>query len=77
MININLDKAKTISHDLRRSARTAEFEPYDSIVSKQIPGEVEQAEAERKKIREKFTVYQTQIDKAQSVEELKEIIKFE
>lgn len=77
MIKINLDKAKTISHELRRTARTAEFEPYDNLIAKQIPGEAEKAEAERKKIREKYTKYQSQIDKAETVDQLKEIIHFQ
>ena len=76
MISINLDKAKTISHSLRRTARATEFEPHDNLISKQIPGQVEQAEEERKKIREKYTQIQSQIDQAGSVDELKEIIKF-
>jgi hypothetical protein len=77
MIKINLEKAKDISHNLRREARTAEFEPYDNVIAKQIPGETKKAEIERKKIREKYAAYQTQIDEAQTAEELAEIVKFQ
>jgi hypothetical protein len=77
MIKINLDKAKTISHELRRAARAAEFEPYDVAISKQIPGEFETAEAKRAEIRAKYASYQYEIDNAQNVEALKELIKFQ
>jgi hypothetical protein len=77
MISINLDKAKTISHELRRTARTAEFEPYDNLIAKQIPGESAAAEAKRVEIRAKYAAYQAKIDEAESVEVLKELIKFQ
>lgn len=77
MIKINLEKAKDISHNLRREARTAEFQPHDNVIAKQIPGETEKAEAERKKIREKYAAYQDKIDQAETVEELAEIVKFQ
>ena len=53
MIHINLNKAKQIAHKIRRSARQVEFQPYDSAISKQIPGEVTRAEEQRKAIRKK------------------------
>lgn len=76
MIKINLEKAKNIAHNLRRAARTAEFEPYDNIIAKQIPGETENAETERSKIRAKYASYQYEIDNARSVEQLTELLKF-
>lgn len=76
MIKINLDKAKTISHEMRRAARTAEFQPYDNVISKQIPGEFEKAEAMRSQIRIKYASYQYEIDNAESIEQLKELISF-
>ena len=45
MITINIDKAKTIAHDIRRAARAEEFKPHDEIIMKQIPG-VDAAAAE-------------------------------
>ena len=38
MITVNIDKAKVISHDKRREARSAEFAPLDEVIMKQIPG---------------------------------------
>lgn len=75
MITINLDKAKNIAHDKRRAARAKEFEPLDAIIMKQIPGnDSAKAEAERQKIRDKYAALQTQIDAAQTVEELKALL---
>jgi hypothetical protein len=75
MIVINLGKAKSISHDKRRKARELEFAPYDEVISKQIPGKpASDAEDKRQQIRDKYAVIQTQIDSAQTVEELKNIL---
>lgn len=75
MIKVNIPKAKTITHDLRRAARSAEFEPYDNIIAKQLPGmSVQQAEAVRQAIREKYAQIQVSIDNAVSEEELLSII---
>ena len=72
MITINIDKAKAISHDKRRDARTKEFAPLD--IKATIPSEAAQAEADRQAIREKYAVIQEQIDAAQDVEELTGIV---
>ncbi len=74
MININLDKAKTIAHNIRRAARLKEFRPYDEAISKQIPGQMEGAEVARQSIREKYGVMQSQIDTASSPEQLKDAL---
>lgn len=75
MITINMDKAKGIAHDLRRAARAKEFEPYDNVIAKQIPGTAfQEAEAARQAIRDKYAQMQTQLDVAQSPEELKSIL---
>ena len=71
MIKINIDKAKTIAHDMRRAARAEEFKPYDEAIAKQIPGQVEGAEAARQAIREKYAVIQTNIDAAATPDEIK------
>ncbi len=72
MITINIDKAKTVAHGLRRSARAAEFEPLDAVVAKQIPGtDFVAIEAARKAVRQKFSAMQAAIDAAESVEALK------
>lgn len=70
MITINIDKAKTIGHDMRRAARAEEFKPFDEAIAKQIPGS-EGAEAARQAIREKYAVIQTNIDAATTPEEIK------
>ena len=72
MIVINLDKAKNISHDIRRNNRNEEFLPYDEIIAKRIPGKSsEEAELARQQIREKYSVMQEAIEAAQSAEDLK------
>jgi len=54
MITVNLNKAKTISHDKRRDARAKEFAPFDEVIMKQIPGnDATVAEAARQVIRDK------------------------
>jgi hypothetical protein len=74
MITINLDKAKVKAHSIRRLQRLEEFLPLDKIVTTQIPGQIESAEAARQVIREKYAVIQTQIDEASSVTELHQIL---
>ena len=48
MIKVNLDKAKDISHQIRRNARQIEFKEYDILMT--IPSYAEQAEAKRQEI---------------------------
>ena len=71
-IVINLDKAKTIGHDMRRAARAEEFKPLD--IKATIPSEAAAAEAERQAIREKYAVIQQQIDSASTPEQIKEAL---
>ena len=71
MITINIDKAKTIAHDKRREARSAEFKPYDDAIAKQIPGQADGAEAARALIRAKYATMQTDIDAASTINEIK------
>ena len=72
MITINIDKAKAIAHDMRRTARAEEFKPHDEIIAKQIPGApAQEAEAARQAIRDKYAAMQTQIDAASTVDEIK------
>jgi predicted nucleic acid-binding Zn-ribbon protein len=74
MITVNMTKAKAIAHEARRAARAAEFEPFDNAIAKQIPGQVNGAEAERQKIRDKYAALQTQMDAAQTAEQLKALM---
>jgi hypothetical protein len=69
MITVNIDKAKTIVHDMRRAKRTAEFAPLD--IKATIPSEAAAAEAARQAIRDKYAAIQTNIDAAPGITELK------
>jgi len=71
MIKINIDKAKTIGHDMRRAARSEEFKPYDEAIAKQIPGAADGAEEARQAIRDKYAAIQTSIDAAATPDEIK------
>lgn len=76
MITINIDRAKTISHDIRRQKRTEEFKPLDQVIMKQIPGtDIQSIEAERQAIRDKYAEVQTNIDLATDAETLREIVE--
>jgi hypothetical protein len=69
VIKVNLDKAKAIGHDIRRAERSKEFAPLD--IKATIPSEAEAAEAARQAIREKYATIQSEIDAAQSPDEIK------
>lgn len=78
IINVNLEKAKQICHNIRREKRTMEFEPLDNLIAKKIPGTNEtEIEAQRQEIRDRYAQIQTQIDQAQSLEELKSLPIFD
>jgi len=69
MITINITKAKTIAHDARRTARSAEFAPLD--IKATIPSEATAAEAARQVVRDKYTSMQTAIDAATTTDQIK------
>lgn len=71
MIVINIDKAKAIGHDMRRAARAEEFKPFDDAIAKQIPGQMEGAEAQRQLIRDKYAGIQAAVDAATTPDEIK------
>lgn len=74
-IVIDLTKAKAITHDARRVAREKEFQPFDAVIMKQIPGnDAAVAEAARAAIRTKYAEMQTAVDAAADVAALKTII---
>lgn len=76
MITINLPKAKTIAHEVRRQKRAEEFAPLDEVIMKQIPGtDVQAAEAQRQVIRDKYAEVQINIDSAQDSNELLAVIQ--
>ena len=72
MININLNKAKTIAHDKRREARTLEFAPLD--IKATIPSEATAAETARQAVRDKYAAMQAAIDSASTVDEIKAVM---
>ena len=72
MIQIDILKAKEIAHEKRRAARATELAPLDVQVT--IPTMAEQVEAKRQEIRDKYSTIQLQIDAAESVDVLKDII---
>ncbi len=72
MIQINMTKAKAIAHDARRAARAAEFAPLD--VKATIPSEAAAAEAARQAIRDKYAMMQSEMDAAQTPDELKALM---
>lgn len=76
MIRVNVDKAKTIAHGMRRAKRAEEFAPHDEVIAKRIPGTVEaDAEAARVAIRAKYAAMQIAIDGASTPEEIKSALE--
>ena len=75
-IIVNIDKARTVAHSFRRKSRDAEFEPYDKIISLQIPGNSSTvAESKRAEVRAKYEIIQNNIDAATTISKLKEIVE--
>jgi hypothetical protein len=76
MITVNLTKAKTIAHDVRRAKRAEEFAPLDEVIMKQIPGaDATAAEVSRANVRTKYATVQTNIDAAADVAALKTVVE--
>jgi hypothetical protein len=69
MITINIDKAKSIAHDKRREARSAEFAPLD--IKATIPSEATAAESARQLVRDKYAAMQAAIDASSTTDEIK------
>ena len=72
-IVIDIIKAKAITHDARRAARSAEFAPLDIKAS--IPSEAVAAEEARAAIRTKYAEMQAAVDGAADVATLKTIME--
>jgi hypothetical protein len=68
-IVINVNKAKNIAHDIRRSKRAEEFAPLD--IQATIPSQASAAESARQAVRDKYAAMQTQINSASTPEEIK------
>ena len=75
MITLNMNKVKDISHEIRRKAREIEFEPLDTIIAKQIPGQnISKIEESRQAIRDKYSQIQNDIDSANNINQIYSII---
>jgi hypothetical protein len=75
-VAVDLGKAKTIGHDIRRQQRAEEFQPFDEIIAKQIPGaDALEAEANRQVIREKYALIQEVIDAALDPDTIKRALE--
>ena len=71
-VAVDLGKAKDIGHDIRRQQRSEEFQPFDEIIAKQIPGlDAAEAEANRQAIRDKYAEIQLAIDTAADPDSIK------
>lgn len=77
MINININKAKEITHNVRREVRAKEFEPLDQEININIANasKVAEIDAQRQSVRDKYATIQTNIDNCSTTDELKVIIK--
>ena len=75
-VDVDLDKAKDIGHDIRRTQREAEFAPFDAIIMKQIPGNsATEAEEARQQIRFKYALIQDVIEAAETTDEIKSALE--
>lgn len=75
MIVLNMEKAINIGHILRREQRAEEFEPLDNLIARQIPGtDIQEIEAKRQSIRDKYASMQSQIDTAKTADEILKIL---
>ena len=71
-VDVDLDKAKDIGHDIRRQQRAEEFKPYDEVIMKQIPGaDAVAAEEARQQVRFKYALIQDAINVASTTDEIK------
>lgn len=74
-VDVDMVKAKDITHARRRAKRDVEMAPHDEIIMKQIPGKsAVQAEAARAAIRAKYDTIQINVDACSTADELKAII---
>jgi hypothetical protein len=75
VISVNMPKARTIAHTMRRAARDTEFAPHDAVIARRIPGSDDvAAEAARQAIREKYALIQDAIEVATNVDALKTVV---
>jgi hypothetical protein len=73
MITLNMDKAKKIGNEIRRTKAQEYFAPYDKIIELNIPGQEEkraEAEVQRTNIRNADAACQIKIDSATTGQEI-------
>jgi hypothetical protein len=71
-VEVDLERARAIGHDIRRTKRAEEFAPHDEVIAKQIPGKDQaQAEQARQVVRDKYAAMQVAIDDAATPDEIK------
>lgn len=77
-LSVDIECAKEIAHGERRRMRDDEMAQWDALIAKQIPRKPDDPdpEAERQKLRDKYTAIQEMIDKAESVESLEAALSF-
>lgn len=75
-IGVDVKKAKNIAHTKRRVMREQELLPLDKevVISTASLNKVNEGEAKRQRIREKYAVMQESIDNATDIEELKRLL---
>lgn len=74
-IFVNVEKARDVANDARRAKRAAEFAPLDDAIAKQLPGvDLSDVEGQRQDVRVKYEKAQSDIDKAETVEDLKAVL---
>jgi len=73
-IVVNHTKAKESAHQIRRAIRDNLFRPLDDLISRQIPGQIENSEIKRQAIRDKDSQIQTDIDNTVNVDEISTIL---
>ena len=73
MIKVSMPKAREITHTERRLKRDEEMKQFD--IDATVPVKARQAEAARQAIRDKHVVIQTDIDAAETGDDLIQIIK--
>ena len=74
-VAVDLGKAKDIGHDIRRQQRAEEFQPFDEIIAKQIPGlDAAEAEANRQAIRKKYALVQVAIEASKDADAIKQAL---
>ena len=72
MIKVDINKAKEIVHTKRRYVRANLLKQLDTEAT--VPLLAKQAEVQRQVIRDKFAAIQTEIDNAETSDQLKGII---